>query len=298
MNYHSIFTTCALLGGLVWGQSLPSDQIIHPSADLLPSYHVNAQAGYVDLVGVNGWRPALRFGLGGMAEFEWTRVGYYSDLQQTRQSIPSAGIKLRLPFPAKSIDLALSVYNAQHWEQRRSDRYALFTNAGYSSANLTRVDFESTYTRLDLMASWEVMEGFRLYPSVYYLESKSRNLSAVWDISDTLVWDVDSYYDPDVRRKQLVGFGLGLAYAVTSDLTYLAHWVSQPQYHFDVAAKELVLERRNLWVGGIRFRLLKSIVLDVGIINDTPGGYLSDIQVYSMLNLVVDASKLPSLQPQ
>ncbi len=296
MFHSKAFAACALLGGLVWGQSLPSDQIIHPSADLLPAYHVNAQVGFVDLVGVNGWRPALRFGLGGMAEFEWTRVGYYSDLQQTRQSIPSAGIKLRLPFPVKSIDLALSFYNAQRWEQRRSEQYAIHMDAGYSSVNLSRVDFESTYTRLDLMASWEAMEGFRLYPSLYYLESKSRNLSAAWDISDTLAGHVDSYSDPDVRRNQLVGFGLGLAYAVTPDLTYLAHWVNQPQYHFNVAAKELVLERRNLWVGGIRFRLLKPIVLDVGIYNDTPGGYLSDIQVYSMLNVVVDASKLSPIR--
>ncbi len=292
MNYRRWFVACTLLAGLVWGQSIPTDQIIHPSAELLPAYHVNAQVGFIDLVGVNGWRPALRFGLGGMAEFEWTRVGYYSDLQQSRQSIPSAGIKLRLPFPAKAVDLALSVYNAQRWEQRRSEKYVLAMDAHYSSVNLDRVDFESIYTRLDLMASWRVTDRFQLYPSVYYLESKSKNLSAVWDISDTLVWDLDSYFDPEVRRNRLVGFGLGLAYAVTPDLTYLVHWVSQPQYHFDVAAKELVLERRNLWVGGIRFRLLRPIVLDVGIFNDIPGGYLSDIQVYSMLNLMVDASKL------
>ena len=94
----------------------------------------------------------------------------------------------------------------------------------------------------------------------------------------------------------MVGLGLGLAYTMTPDLTYLAHWVSQPQYHFDVAAKELVLERRNLLVGGIRFRLLNPLILDVGIFNDTPGGYLSDIQVYSMLNLVVDARKLLLVQ--
>ena len=50
-----------------------------------------------------------------LPEFEWTRVGYYSDLQVTRQSIPTAGIKLRLPFPARDVDLALSFYNAQRW---------------------------------------------------------------------------------------------------------------------------------------------------------------------------------------
>ncbi len=296
MNYHRLLAVWALLVGLVWGQSIPTDQIIHPSANILPAYHVNAQAGFVDLVGVNGWRPALRFGLGGMAEFEWTRVGYYSDLQATRQSIPSAGIKLRLPFPAKAVDLALSFYNAQRWEQRRSDQYTISRVVGYSSVNLNRVDFESTYTRLDLMASWRVTDRFRLYPSLYYLESKSRNLSAVWDIPDTLAGTNEYYSDPDVRRNQLVGLGLGLSYTVTPDLTYLAHWVSQPQYHFDVAAKELVLERRNLLVGGIRFRLLNPLILDVGIFNDTPGGYLSDIQVYSMVNLVVDARKLLLVQ--
>lgn len=287
---------------LLWGQAVPTDQIIYPTAEVLAANHLNAQGGYVNLVGREGWRPALRFGIGGHVEFEWTRLGFYSDLVGTRQTIPTAGVKLRLPTPFKSFHMAASLYNAQQWDYHPSSVYAdgvrnLSYDENYGSLKdrygviLNQVDFESIYSRFDVLASWEVVEGFRLHSAVYMLEAKSRNLNVVWTEKDS-VFQYDSYSDSKQRKNQLVGFGLGLNYAIDSHLTYLVQWVIQPQYHFDFGAKRLTLEPRHVWIVGARYRIFNVLLVDFGVFNDEFEGTLSDVQVYSMLNLLWDVTQI------
>ncbi|MEE9162367.1 MAG: hypothetical protein V3U35_05285 [Candidatus Neomarinimicrobiota bacterium] len=265
----------------------PADQIIYPTAQVLPASHLQVQAGYVNLVGRDGWTPAFRIGLAGVGEIEWTQLGFYSDLQVARATIPTVGIKLRLPSPLPFLDLAVSLYNAQQWQYRPSDEVGIAFGADYAAVDLRSVDFESIYSRLDFMASLAVGRSLRLYPSVYYLESKSRNLEAVWGQP----WDDYRYYDqPEVRKDPLVGYGLGFTLATDPDLTYLAHWVMQPQYHFDTEAEQLTLQPRHVWVAGLRYRLFNRLHLNVGAFNDEAAGSLSDVQVYAMLNFLLDPS--------
>ena len=298
MKIHRIIGLSLASFSLLWGQALPTDQIIYPTAEVLPAFHLNAQGGYVNLVGREGWRPALRFGIGGNVEFEWTRLGFYSDLVGSRQTIPTAGVKLRLPTPFKSFHMAATLYNAQQWDYHPSSVYANeyylknyeSLNARYG-VNLNQVDFESIYSRFDVLASWEVVEGFRLHSAVYFLESKSKNLNVVWTEIDS-VFQYDYFSDSKLHKNQLVGFGLGLNYAIDSQLTYLAQWVIQPQYHFDFGAKRLTLEPRHVWIVGARYRIFNALLLDLGVFNDEFEGTLSDVQVYSMLNLLWDVTQI------
>lgn len=41
----------------------PTDQLLYPTARVLPAFHLNAQGGYVNLAKLNGWWPSLRLGL-------------------------------------------------------------------------------------------------------------------------------------------------------------------------------------------------------------------------------------------
>lgn len=95
-----------------------------------------------------------------------------------------------------------------------------------------------------------------------------------------------------MAKNSLTGFGLGFSYARRSDLTYIAQWVIQPQYHFDVDAKELILEPRYVWIAGVRYRLLGDIYFDIGVFNEEERGSLSDVQVFSMLSVMVNGPKI------
>lgn len=229
-----------------------------------------------------------------MVEVEWTQLGFYSDLQETRQTIPTVGIKFGLPSPFRFLDLAVALYNAQQWEDRQSDDYNIrniynsFRPAEAAWANLRRVDFESIYSRLDLLASLSVGKSLRLHSAAYYLESKSRNLSAVWEEPDS----ISIYEEAGVVKNSMSGFALGFSYASDPDLTYIAQWVIQPQYHFDVDAKELVLEPRYVWIAGVRYRLLGDIYFDIGVFNEEEWGSLSDVQVFSMLSIMFNGPKI------
>jgi len=274
--------------------TISANQLIYPTARVLPALHLNAQGGYVNLAKMTGWWPSLRLGLADVVEVELTQLGFYSDLQDTRQTIPTVGIKFGLPSPLRFLDLAVALYNAQQWDYRRSDDYNI--RAMYNSvwadnaawANLRRVDFESIYSRLDFLVSLSVGKSLRLHSSAYYLESKSRNLSAVWEEPDSMSW----HNEPGVMKNSMTGFALGLSYASNPDLTYLAQWVIQPQYHFDPDAKELILEPRYVWIGGIRYRLIGSIYFDLGAFSEEENGSLSDVQVYSMLSIRFDGPKI------
>ena len=269
----------------------PADQIIYPTARFLPARHLHVQAGFVNLVGLDGWTPAIRIGLAGVGEIEWTRLGFYSDLQLTRATMPTVGIKLRLPSQLPFLDLAVSLYNAQQWQYRPSSYGALAQDAVYAAVDLRTVDFESIYSRLDFMASLAVSHSLRLYPSVYYLESKSRNLLATWQLSDSLLLGgYRSFSHPGVRKDPFVGYGLGFTLVVDPDLTYLAHWVVQPQVHFDTEAERLILQPRHVWIAGLRYRLFDRLQLNVGIFNEEAAASLSDLQVYAMLNFLLDPS--------
>ena len=271
--------------------SWPPDQIIYPTAQFLPSRHFHVQAGYVNLVGLDGWTPAIRVGLAGVGEIEWTRLGFYSDLQQTRSTIPTVGVKLRLPSKLPFLGLAVALYNAQQWQYRPSGYGALISDAAYAAVDLRRVDFESIYTRVDFMASLAVGRSLRFYPSIYYLESKSRNLWATWQQSDSLFSDgYHSFSYPGERKDPFLGFGLGFTFATDPDLTYMAHWVVQPQYHFDTEAERLTLQPRHVWIAGLRYRLIDRLQLNVGIFNEESAASLSDLQVYAMLNFLLDPS--------
>lgn len=302
MKIQRITCICLASFSLLWGQALPTDQIIYPTAEVLAANHLSAQGGYVNLVGREGWRPALRFGIGGSVEFEWTRLGFYSDLVGSEQTIPTAGVKLRLPTPFKSFHMAAALYNAQQWDYHPSSVYAdgspnIYYEKNYESlagtygVNLDQVDFESIYSRFDVLASWEVVEGFRLHSAVYLLEAKSKNLNVVWTETDS-VFQYDSYSDSKQHKNQLVGFGLGLNYAIDAHLTYLVQWVIQPQYHFDFGAKRLTLEPRHVWIVGARYRIFNALLFDLGVFNDEFEGTLSDVQVYSMVNLLWDVTQI------
>lgn len=273
--------------------AISAGQIIYPTAQVLPSLHLNAQGGYVNLAKMTGWWPSLRLGLADVVEVEWTQLGFYSDLQETRQTIPTVGLKFGLPSPLRFLDMAVALYNAQQWDYRRSDDYNIRSMYNYiradnaAWANLRRVDFESIYSRLDFLASLSVGKSLRLHSSAYYLESKSRNLSAVWEEPDSM----STYEEAGVMKNSMPGFALGLSYASNTDLTYLAQWVIQPQYHFDPDAKELILESRYVWITGIRYRLIGSIYFDLGAFSEEENGSLSDVQVYSMLSVRVDGPK-------
>ena len=290
-----------LTGPMLWATDGPgptpaisADQLIYPTARVLPAFHLNAQGGYVNLVKMTGWWPSLRLGLADVVEVELTQLGFYSDLQDTRQTIPTVGLKFGLPSPLRFLDLAVALYNAQQWEYRRSDDYNIISM--YNSArpddaawaNLRQVDFESIYSRLDFLASLSVGKTLQLHTSAYYLESKSRNLSAVWEEPDSL----STFVEAGTVKNSMSGFALGLSYARNPDLTYLAQWVIQPQYHFDVDAKELILESRYVWIAGIRYRLIGSIYFDLGAFSEEANGSLSDVQVYSMLSVRVDGPKI------
>jgi len=290
---------------LLNGQGIPTDQIVHPSADVLPAYHINVQGGYVNLVGQEGWRRAIRIGIANVAEFEWTRLGFYTDLTGTSQTIPTAGIKLRIPTPFRFLGMAIALYNAQQWEYHPSSKWEYgVANAAYDANYgwmdemgqvLQRVNFESIYSRLDILANIKVTRNFHLHPAVFYLESKSRNLDVVWVEEDSLTIDdyFDSRYsDTSVKKNQLPGFGLGLTYTLDDHLTYMAQWVIHPQYHFDFDTKRLTLDQRHVWVAGVRYKILAPVMFDVGIFNDEMEGTLADVQVYAMLNVVVDIAHL------
>ena len=274
--------------------TIVTDQLVYPTAQVLPALHLNAQGGYVNLAKMTGWWPSLRLGLADVVEVELTQLGFYSDLQDTRQTIPTVGLKFGLPSPLRFLDLAVALYNAQQWEYRRSDDYNIMSM--YNSmrpyddawANLRRVDFESIYSRLDFLASLSVGKSLRLHSAAYYLESKSRNLSAVWEEPDSL----STYEEAGTVKNSMSGFALGLSYARNPDLTYLVQWVIQPQYHFDVDAKELILESRYVWIAGIRYRLIGSIYFDLGAFSEEANGSLSDVQVYSMLSVRVNGPRI------
>ncbi len=274
--------------------AISADQLIYPTAQVLPALHLNAQGGYVNLAKMTGWWPSLRLGLADVVEVEWTQLGFYSDLQDTRQTIPTVGIKFGLPSPFRFLDLAVALYNAQQWEYRQSDEYNIIADYNFARAdlkawaNLRRVDFESIYSRLDFLASLSVGKSIRLHSSAYYLEAKSRNLSAVWEEPDS----ISTYEEAGVVKNAMTGFALGLSYASDPDLTYIAQWVIQPQYHFDVDAKELVLEPRYIWIAGVRYRLLGDIYFDIGVFNEEEGGSLSDVQVFSMLSIMFNGPKI------
>ena len=290
-----------LAGPILWAADRPdppptisANQLIYPTAQVLPAFHVNAQGGYVNLAKMTGWWPSLRLGLADVVEVELTQLGFYSDLQETRQTIPTVGLKFGLPSPLQFLDIAVALYNAQQWDYRRSDDYNI--RSMYNSyraseaawANLRRVDFESIYSRLDFLASLSVGKSLRLHSSAYYLESKSRNLSALWEEPDSMSW----HNEPSVMKNSMTGFALGLSYASNPDLTYLAQWVIQPQYHFDPDAKELILEPRFVWIAGIRYRLIGSIYFDLGAFSEEEKGSLSDVLVYSMLSIRFNGPKI------
>jgi len=290
-----------LAGPMLWAADRPdpppaisADQLIYPVAQVLPALHLNAQGGYVNLAKMTGWWPSLRLGLADVVEVELTQLGFYSDLQETRQTIPTVGLKFGLPSPLQFLDMAVALYNAQQWDYRRSDDYNI--RAMYNSvwadkaawANLRRVDFESIYSRLDFLVSLSVGKSLRLHSSAYYLESKSRNLSAVWEEPDSL----STYEEAGTVKNSMPGFTLGLSYASNPDLTYLAQWVIQPQYHFDPDAKELMLKSRYVWIAGIRHRLFGDIYFDLGAFSEEENGSLSDVQVYSMLSVRVNGPKI------
>ena len=276
--------------------AISADQLIYPTAQVLPALHLNAQGGYVNLAKMTDWWPSLRLGLADVVEVEWTQRGFYSDLQETRQTIPTVGIKFGLPSPFRFLDLAVALYNAQQWEYRQSDEYNIWAEYNFDAlhagealwANLRRVDFESIYSRLDFLASLSVGKSIRLHSSAYYLESKSRNLSAVWEEPDSM----STYEEAGTVKNSMPGFALGLSYASNPDLTYIAQWVIQPQYHFDVDAKELVLEPRYVWIAGVRYRLFGDIYFDIGVFNEEEGGSLSDVQVFSMLSITFNGPKI------
>ncbi len=291
-----------LAGPMLWATNGPgptpaisADQLIYPTARVLPAFHLSAQGGYVNLAKMTGWWPSLRLGLADVVEVELTQLGFYSDLQDTRQTIPTVGLKFGLPSPLRFLDLAVALYNAQQWDYRRSDDYNIRSMYNSASpdvaawANLRRVDFESIYSRLDFLASLSVGKSLRLHTSAYYLESKSRNLSAVWEEEPD---SISTYEEAGVVKSSMSGFALGLSYASNPDLTYLAQWVIQPQYHFDPDAKELILEPRYVWIAGIRYRLIRSIYFDLGAFSEEENGSLSDVQVYSMLSARVSGPKI------
>ncbi|MCH7520645.1 MAG: hypothetical protein IIB42_02950 [Candidatus Marinimicrobia bacterium] len=281
---------------LLWGQALPTDQIIYPNAHVLPAFNVNVQAGFIDIVGLHGWRPAARFGLGGVAEFEWTGVYFYSDLQSNPETIPTAGVKIRIPTFVPKMEAALALYNAQQWRNYRSNQARLAMDAGYTSAGLSSVNFESIYTRLDLLVEWSIMDKFQLRPSLYFLESKARNLNTVWiapaDGSQS------SYTDLGIRKSRLMGVGLGFSLQVDQHLTYIGQWLGAPQYQLNVARQTLVLNRKQVFILGIRYRLSNTLVLDTGIYHDAAELNLSDIQVYGRVNVVLDITKIEPSAPK
>lgn len=289
-----------ILTASLTGQSIPTDQVVYPSAEILPALNINLQGGYVNLVGRDGWRQAVRLGIADIAEFEWTRLGFYTDLTGKRQTIPTAGIKVRLPGTLRYVGVSLALYNAQQWDYHPAaryedgrynasfDNYSRLADAGH---HLQQIDFESIYSRLDVLTTIHLSEKLHLHPSAYYLESKSRNLDVIWVEEDSL--DNPDYFrstftNEGQQKNWLTGYALGLTYELNDQLTYLAQWVVQPQYHFNYDAKSLELQHRNVWVAGVRYLLLSPIVLDVGLFNDEFEGSLSDVQIYAMLNAVID----------
>ena len=56
--------------------------------------------------------------------------------------------------------------------------------------------------------------------------------------------------------------------------------------------KKLVLKRRNVWVAGLRYRVIGNLLLDVGAYNEAADGSLADVQIYTMLNVGLDVSNL------
>ncbi len=300
MKIKTLALLLLLAGPMLWAADGPgptpvvsADQLIYPTARVLPAFHLNAQGGYVNLAKMTGWWPSLRLGLADVVEVELTQLGFYSDLQDTRQTIPTVGLKFGLPSPLRFLDLAVALYNAQQWEDRQSDDYnikSMYNSARPGDAawaNLRQVHFESIYSRLDFLASLSVGKSLQLHSSAYYLESKSRNLSAVWEEPDS----ISTFVEAGTVKNSMTGFALGLSYARKPDLTYLAQWVIQPQYHFDVDAKELILESRYVWIAGIRYRLFGDIYFDLGAFSEEENGSLSDVQVYSMLSVRINGPK-------
>ncbi len=272
------------------GQATPTHQIIHPTADILPALTLNLQGGFADIVGQRGWRPAVRIGLGGAAEFEWSQQYFYSDLEAGKGSVPVAGIKIRLPKAVPWLDWSLAFYNAQKWSPTYSLEYAINESAEYRAANIASVNFESIYSRVDLLLGVQLSEKLRLYPSLYVLDSRARNLRVSFRFFDEE--QSASIEIPEIAQEWMVGGGMGFTFQAASDFAYVGQALAAPQYQLDTATNELRLAYRYLIVVGTRYQIGNVIVLDTGIYHDALEILLSKLQVYARLNLVFDLQRV------
>ena len=125
-----------------------------------------------------------------------------------------------------------------------------------------------------------------LYPSVYYLESKTRDLNVSY--FDEAINDYVTISNSGIVRQTIPGAAMGMTYRRDKHFAYIAQYLAAPQYQLDTGAKVLKLTYRHLFAAGTRYNLGSNLVVDTGIYHDSVDLNLSDLQVYFKVNLIVN----------
>ena len=275
---------------LLAGASQPPKLFFAPTSGLLRSFEVCLSGGSSYSAGENGgFLARAAFGLGGIAEVEFSTSEVINELTGEMTRFPTRSLKIGL-IPEKFQShwyvpqLAAQLRTSSWGKVVQQGDYLLEANTReVASKALTDIHLESRITTLYLVAGKDgELGGIHLGFSITDVRTREGWLR----LFDSATLMHDQFLIPEISRNIVGPFG-GIILNMNQRTQILMEVEPIPEYTYDVERRIIYVKRAWMGITGIRFFIGPWFTWDTGIQYQSNFNGIADAQINTTVNIIL-----------
>ena len=261
-----------------------------PKTDMLRSLDISFMLGGV--YGVEeeqSFLGTMGLGIGDVAQLEVSTIGFVGNLLGV-SNIATIGLKGKIYNGNKFLpSVALSLRSSNDWDYINENESDIMAAAVEQYADgLRGYNYEMRFTTLGIIFSHNLNDRTVLHGGLNYMDTRYRNLWRHYFTTNNIQFPVPNTSE---QSEDLIGLFGGIEQNVNERTYFMAEYQTLPNFKFNLLNGKLEHDRISVVVLGVRFAVLKWLVIDTGARYQSTFNGLADVQIRLSANIIFSLLK-------